>query len=243
MICRLCGVEKPDKHFRKYRRKKDGPKIYQRNECSSCLNKRNYERVKNKKKVKLNVPESKPEVLQPPPPIENQEEGQICRDCGVWKPLSQYHLIKNDKWEYHYKNCKVCYNYKQNKGKEEQNPFGFRYRINPNEYINDYQRRTTFELMESMGWVFDEPTGTWNKQGIKENGKFIDLKPEVKVIVPRKKGIVRSPKSDILVKHVEQIIKYLEEGKSFDELETIYHCSHTTIRKVINEYNFKKKTQ
>ena len=40
--------------------------------------------------------------------------------------------------------------------------------------------------------------------------------------------------------NMEQILKYREDGHTFDELEDIYGCSHTTIRKAVKEYYYEQ---
>jgi uncharacterized protein (DUF433 family) len=238
MICRLCGVEKTDEHFRKYRHKKGTDKIYQRNECSLCLNKLSSERRRNRKINPPGVLKSQPEVLEKPIEI---VELRICKDCGIEKPITDYHRLQQNDRVWYYRNCKKCYLIAINKGKEEKNPLGLRYRINPNEYTNEYQKEQTFELMNVMGWVFDEPTGVWNKPGLKENGVFLNVIPD-KIVIRKRTYHGNTPvKSNYLMENIEQILKYREENVTFDELETIYNCSHTTIRKAIYEYNFKKK--
>jgi hypothetical protein len=238
MICRLCGVEKTDEHFRKYKPTKGTDKIYQRKECSLCLNKLSSERRNNRKKVQPQVLKSQPGVLQKPIEI---VELRICKDCGVEKPITEFHHNRQNNRNYLFKNCKPCYAIAQNKGHQEKNPYGLRYRIKPNEYTNEYQKEQTFELMNAMGWIFDEPTGVWNKLGLKENGVFLNVIPD-KIVTRKRTYHGNTPvKTNFLMENMEQILKYRDENMTFDDLETIYNCSHTTIRRAIYEYKFKKK--
>ena len=244
MLCRICKEDKPETHFSKYRTKKTGNKVYQRKECSTCLNQLSRHRLQNKKKDQPVVLKSQTEVLidqlDIPKEQSNSEEGRVCTDCYEWKPMTEFHMNRQHNRNYYYKNCKPCYSKKQNKGRNSRDPFGSTYRPNPNEYYNDYQKEKTFELMEAMGWVFDEPAGVWNKKNIKENGVFLNVIPDIKKERKRTYHGNTPVVYNNIMKNIEQVLKYLKEGHPYSELETIYDCSHTTIRKAVHDYKYEQ---
>jgi hypothetical protein len=168
------------------------------------------------------------------------EEYRVCKDCLVSKPLSQFHKNTQGNRNYYYKNCKPCYSIAQNKGKQDSDPFGRLYRPKPNEYYNEYQKEKTFEIMIALGWIFDEATNVWNKPGIKENGKFLNVIPDVKKPHKRKNWSNIPYVYNSLMKNIEQILQYRKDGVSFEDLQDIYQCSHTTIRKVVHDYQYEK---
>ena len=95
--------------------------------------------------------------------------------------------------------------------------------------------------MNVLGWIFDEETGIWNKPGLKENGKFLNVIPDVKK--PRRKTSHGNVPVvyNYLMENIQEILKYLSEGHPYTELETIYKCSHTTLRRAVKDFNYEKK--
>ena len=76
--------------------------------------------------------------------------------------------------------CKKCYKeyYTNRKLKKlEQNGGATRVRNKPNHYEDEFQKKATFELLNSMGWKFNEQNQIWYKDGIKDsNGNWLNLK-------------------------------------------------------------------
>lgn len=75
---------------------------------------------------------------------------------------------------------------------------------------------------------------------MKENGKFLNVIPDKKIIRKRTYHGNKPVKHNRLMANMEQILKYREDGHTFDELEDIYGCSHTTIRKAVKEYYYEQ---
>ena len=184
-----------------------------------------------------------PEDLKSQPDI--LEDGMVCRDCYVWKPLTEFHQNRQHNRVYYYKNCKPCYSSKMNKAKNYKDPFGSIYRQKPGEYENDYQKEKVFELMIALGWEFNNDKQIWWKKGIKnEDGIFLKVIPDVKKVFRRKTSHGNTPVVyNNIMKNIEDILAYRNMGVPFTELEDIYGCSHTTIRKAVHDYNYEKKTR
>jgi uncharacterized protein (DUF433 family) len=94
--------------------------------------------------------------------------------------------------------------------------------------------------MEAFGWIFDEPTGIWNKPGVKENGLFINMVFENKPKRLSTSGGGRKIKKGVW-NNVDKIIKLMEEGHTYDDIADIFDCSHTLIRTVVTKYRNEKR--
>jgi hypothetical protein len=182
---------------------------------------------------------SKVKSQQIPVPV-IPDDWKQCSDCMVYQPLDNYYLNKNKN---HIKRCKECHvkMYRENKKQKLIDTGGSdRFYKEPNRYTDEEQRKNVFMVMEAFGWIFDEPTGIWNKPGVKENGVFINMvlqnKPKRRATFGGgrkiKKGVWNS---------IDKIIKLIEEGYSYSDIADIYCCSHTLIRSVISNYRNEKR--
>ena len=159
---------------------------------------------------------------------------RICTVCNIEKPVAFFY--KNQKLR-----CKSCQN-KIAYQLEIENGNGTRWQVkqNPNDYYNDAQRDELFELMLLLGWTFTD--GIWWKEkfGKEQDGKFNF--PKERVAKSRKKRTDTynrnggTPKKFDLDIFVPQMIEYRVEGMSYENIASIYGCSHTTIRRFIREY-------
>lgn len=243
-VCTKCNIDKPQDQY--YVEERWG-KLYYKKYCLDCFRKQSRDwkaRNKLKKQQMIDIPQQE-EIIQPvvpelKPDVLDDMEGKVCYDCGEWKPLSQFHKQTQKTKTYTYRNCKPCYSKKQNKGMLDRDPFTSLYRPKPNEYYNEYQKEKVFDVMKALGWIFDEATGVWNKPGLKENGIFLNVIPDKKIIRKKTYHGNTPVKHNRLMANMEQILKYREEGHTFEELEDIYGCSHTTIRRAVKEYKYEQ---
>ena len=113
---------------------------------------------------------------------------------------------------------------------------GDRVRIKPNKYYDIYQRKQTFQVMELLGFTFNEETGIWTKPGFKEiiDGKIVFpfLKP-----IPKKKvrGVDYEPRRRVKTSDIKKIRELHKKGKTVSQIESLLGFSNTTIYKWINE--------
>jgi hypothetical protein len=184
---------------------------------------------KRSKKLEKQLPQQTPVPVIP-------DDWKQCCDCMVYQPLDNYYLNKNKN---HIKRCKECHGkmYREYKNQKLIDTGGAdSYYKEPNKYWDEEQKKNVFMVMEALGWIFDEPTGIWNKPGIKENGVFINIistdKPKRKrPSVPHGRKI----KSGVW-NNTDKIVKLIEEGYTYNDVADVFDCSHTTIRLVITKY-------
>ena len=220
-VCNKCKIDQPDDQFDTYFHtiKK---KHYTRKICNSCM-RIGYREYKLKIKS------------QPIPEPVIPDDWKQCCDCMVYQPLDNYYLNKNKN---HIKRCKKCHVniYRENKKQKLIDTGGSdRFYKEPNRYTDEEQRKNVFMVMEAFGWIFDEPTGIWNKPGVKENGVFINMvfdnKPK-RIYTP---SVGRKIKSGVW-NNTDKIIKLIEEGYTYNDVADSFDCSHTTIRLVVTKY-------
>jgi hypothetical protein len=189
---------------------------------------------KRSKKLEKQLPQPIPVPVIP-------DDWKQCSDCMVYQPLDNYYLNKNKN---HIKRCKECHGkmYKEYKNQKLIDSAGSdRFYKEPNRYTDEEQRKNVFMVMEAFGWIFDEPTGIWNKPGVKENGVFINMVFENKP--KRKRPSVphgRKIKSGVW-NNTDKIVKLIEEGYTYNDVADTFDCSHTTIRLVVTNYRNEKK--
>lgn len=222
MICNKCKIDQPLEKFDTYFHSNRN-KHYTRKICNPCM-KIGYN------EYKLKVKEEK--LLED---IHNNPNYKQCCNCMEYKLLPEFYISATKKAV---KMCKSCYvkHYKDKvQQKMEENGGSSRYYEEPNRYFDNEQKEQVFSVMKAFGWIFDEPTGIWNKPGIKENGVFINmvLENKPKKIYSRPHG--RKIKSGVW-NNTDKIVKLIEEGYTYDDVAEVFDCSHTLIRTVITQY-------
>ena len=115
--------------------------------------------------------------------------------------------------------------------------------LKPNVFFDEFSKAQTFLVLETLGWVFNEDTGIWSKDGVKDKfGNWLNIIPQPKTkrrpngIIVRKKHGVHNYIKDII--HQREV-----ENMTYEDLAYIYCCSHTTIRSIINDYYRGKKAE
>jgi hypothetical protein len=252
MQCYKCKEFKPLEEYRI--EIKDG-KEYRKKYCKECH--RNQSREWQKKnKIKSQPKDKEPKISPVIPlttiPTENtlsteftpleleievsKTNYRLCSSCNIEKPLKDYY--KKDKIR-----CKQCQNILRRQREIDAND-GTRWavRAKPNDYYCDEQRDELFSFMRLMGWTFTD--GVWHKDGLKDKDKnfyldgiFVPFK-EKKPGRPYNNGVV---KRLFLDDEIPKIIEYRADNYTFEEIATIYDCSHTTIRRLIREHYEKQK--
>jgi hypothetical protein len=190
-------------------------------------------------RIGYNQYKSKVKSQQIPVPV-IPDDWKQCSDCMEYQPLDNYYLNANGN---HIKRCRSCHGkmYKECKEEKLSNKGGSdRYYEQPNRYFDEEQKKNIFMVMEALGWIFDEPTGIWNKPGIKENGVFINMVLENKPKRPSTLGGGRKIKKGVW-NNTDKIIKLVEEGHTYDDIADTFCCSHTLIRTVITQYRNEKR--
>ena len=163
-----------------------------------------------------------------------------CCECLETKSLDNFYL---NAYQNPMKKCKVCYNNHYKKNMDEYNSQrggSERVMLKPNTYTDIWQKEHVFSVMNAFGWVFDEPTGIWNKQGFKENGVFIHITPTDKPKRKSSSGGGRKIKSGVH-NNVVDIIRLLEIGHSYNDIAEVYRCSNALIRTVVTKYRNEKR--
>ena len=232
-VCRKCNIDKP---IEEYSLDKQKNKVYIKKYCTECFREqaRNWKQLnKVKKELVIDIPQPK-EIIQPEV-LELQPVYKECFECKELKPLDKFYLNNRKNT---IRSCKTCYNKKYKKTVEENNKErggSERVPAKPNTYADIYQKEQVFLVMKAFGWIFDEGTGIWNRPGLKENGVFIDI-----ILTDKPKR--RSPKTGGrklktgIWNNVDDIIRLVEIGHTYNDIAEVYNCSHTMIRKVVSKY-------
>jgi len=135
------------------------------------------------------------------------------------------------------KRCKVCQKIQDQQRADEsrrENGGSMMVPQKPNIYFDDYQRQNTFELMELMGYLYDEGTGIWHKPGWKE---IINGKPVFVVIKEKMKNKPKKIKSRIMNEEILQKMIELRKRKlTYVQIADKLNLSDTTVRKYLVEY-------
>lgn len=154
-------------------------------------------------------------------------ELRTCSICKEEKNISEFLTTKNRE----YFQCKQCTSkrYKEEYQKWlEQTCGGERILSIPNRYQNDIQRNCVFQIMISLGYLYNESKGIWWKKGVKdEDGNFLLLKKN-----KRKPNDI----TKISKKVRKDVIKYHLAGFSNVRIEQILHISNASIHKIIKSY-------
>lgn len=209
--CNVCDELKEENQFQKYWHSTQ-QKMRTRKQCTECL----YSiRLKRKNPDKY---------------YENNPNYKKCNTCNEWKLVSEYYHRPNGKIYLH--RCKACEIEKErNKYKQIQleNCGGGKVPTKPNKYQNDIQKQCTFELMQLLGYLYDNPTGIWIKPGFKEikNGK-----PFFPTIIPAKKKKKYRILNQDKIKLIEE---YTNRGLNPKQIAMKMGISSTTIYKFLND--------
>ena len=222
-VCNKCKIDQPKDKFKTYYHS-TRKKFYTRKICTPCM------------RIGYNQYKLKIKLLSQPIP----DDWKQCSDCMEYQPLVNYYLNANKNNIKRCKSCHVKLNRKKVQDKIEMTGGSDSYYKEPNKYWDEEQKKNVFMVMEAFGWIFDEPTGIWNKPGVKENGVFINMVLENKPKRPSTLGGGRKIKKGVW-NNTDKIIKLVEEGHTYDDIADTFCCSHTLIRTVITQYRNEKR--
>ena len=241
-ICYKCKIDKEDKEFQTYWHSTQ-QKFRIRKECTFCHNTQHNERRRLKRlESKLIQVSIRPEIVQPvvqesQPDLSTDKNYQQCRTCQQFKLKTEYYCYNNT-GKKSYLDCRICINKKEvirsRKDREKElveNGGSLNHRQNPGEWVDDYQKEATYNILKAIGWKLNEDNGIWWKDGIKTNdGVFINIKtkplsfenyPSV-ISTPRKKKIF------------DKAVELRKQGKSYKYISNEVGLSDTTILKWLN---------
>jgi len=243
-ICTKCKIEKEDNEFQKYWHSTQ-KKFRIRKECTLCHNTQHNERRRLKRlESKLIQVSIRPEIVQPvqpelQPDLSTDRNYKQCRTCQQWKLKTDYHSYKDSKKKT-FLDCKICYNKKEveksriDRLKELEETGGSdRHKQQPGEWIDEYQKEATYNILKAIGWKLNEENGIWWKDGIKtSNGVFINIKTKsTKSFGDYPFLMWRNPqKKEIFDRAVALRIK----GKTYKYIADELGLSDTTIYKWLN---------
>ena len=210
--------------------------------CKSCFNeqKRLYKESIRNKKITPPIEDLTPTIEFIPPPIDysTNPDYKKCTKCHEWKYFDDYHFHQKTKG-IRFAECKTCQREKDKLEHEEyldNNGGHDRILVRCNQYMDEIQRTQTFQVMEILGYTFNEELGTWFKEGVKtleEDGKikFHFLKYTRRPVRGKGKKI-----SELLK---DRIIMYRQKGYSMGKISLITGVSDSSICKIIKEYEEK----
>lgn len=223
-ICSKCKVEKNYDEYYTYWHSTQ-QKYRTRNVCLVCTRQQT-------KEYKLKVKVKNIEI----------EPTQFCPCCKKDVALTGYYDSgKGIKGRY----CKSCIRKNQNEknyNKVMSEGGSERVSVQPNTYTDEYQKAQTFMVLERLGWVFNEDTCIWSKEGVKtKDNVWLNIIPQPRT-KRRPNGVIVRKKHGVH-KYIKEIVELKEAGETYADLAYIYCCSHTTIRNIVNDYYRGKKTE
>lgn len=215
MRCNVCDQDKEPNQFQTYFHSTQN-KMRTRRQCTECL-------------YKIRMKRKDPDKF-----YENNPDYHKCNTCSEWKLVSEYYMTAAGKI---YSNrCRACTKIvdAQNRHKKLSNNCGSdKVKTNPNQYTDKYQKECTFYLMETLGYIYDEPTGIWIKEGYKEirDGKpyFPNIKPTYRTnrkVTPTK---------------LDRVINLRQRGLSYEQIAEELEISDTTVYKIIKKWKSQSK--
>lgn len=225
--CSKCNIDKPVDQYDTYYHSTQ-QKMRIRKYCKPCFKeqKRIYRESIRMKKISQPV-SPEPVTID----YSTNPDYYLCIDCNEYKLLMvDYYLHKGGKPIT--KRCKACQriiDQKEAEEKRKENGGSMMVPQQPNVYFDKYQKENTFELMEIMGYLFDEGTGIWYKPGVKE---IVDGQPVFLKLRKYKHKRLRVVNKAMLEKMIELRNKNLNYNQIADKLE----ISDTTVRKYLVQY-------
>lgn len=235
ITCSKCSIEKPETEYQTYFHSTQN-KMRRRNVCKVCFNlqKKQYRKSIISEKIIQPVEDLTPLQVILPQPIDysTNPDYKPCKECNEYKPLDMFHYFNKEKG-LTFNTCKVCESEKDRLYYEqvkEQNGGSKQVPLKCNTYIDEYQKKNTFELMTLMGYLYNEEYGIWTKEGVKS---IKDGKPYFHFLKYYKKGRKGGVISQI---DKDKIIEYRNKGFSGKRISMITKISETSIYKIIKKH-------
>lgn len=216
MICNCCSIDKEEKYFQTYWHSSQN-KFRTRKECTECL----YKKRKESKLNRLSIPT---EIVQPVVPESQPEPINLnlyeCKICMEDKTLNEFYLSNGKPVELVCKICEVERNRKARQEYLKENCGSEFVWSDVGKYADEYQKECTFNLLKQLGYLYDEETGIWTKEGWKE---IKDGQPHFPKIT-YKRGRKR-----ITQQEKDKIKKLYAEGYSVDDISIQLRMSDTSV--------------
>ena len=171
-----------------------------------------------------------------------------CRTCNIWKEKIYYYTSTGN-GHTTFLDCKECLQLKEReKARVErleylaENGGSSRVISKCNQYVDEYQKQATFNILIALGWTFNEEKGVWWKAGIKdENKNWTNLKKYIRY--PLKQLEHKILNQSKLGQPLHEANKYAAEiydlhqsGLSLYNIGLRYKASAPTISKIIKKY-------
>jgi hypothetical protein len=244
-VCTICKIDKDENQYEKYwhsTQKKNRIRL----QCTECFYKQKNERRRLKRKeVKLIQVSIRPEIIQPvqpelQPDLSSDKNYKQCRTCQQFKFKTEYYSYSKT-GKKSFLDCRICVNKKEvDRARKdrieylEENGGSLYRKENPGEWVDDYQKQATYNILKAIGWKLNEDNGIWWKDGIKtSDGVFINIKTKPSSFKNYPKVINTFQKKKIFDKAVE----LRKQGKSYKDISNEVGLSDTTI---LNWLNYKE---
>jgi hypothetical protein len=209
MRCNVCDKDKEENQFQTYWHSSQ-QKMRTRKQCTECL----YQnRLKNRNPEKY---------------YQNNPNYHKCNTCAKWKLIDEFYTSKDKIYN---NRCKLCSKEldKSKRLEELQESCGSdRISPIPNNYTDEFQKNCTFNLMEQLGYIYDEPTGIWTKPGWKE---IVDGKPYFPHVYKIKKVGIK-----ITETLIERMVQYNKLGWTRNRIAEELGISDITVYKYLKIY-------
>lgn len=215
MTCNVCKQDKELNQFQTYWHSTQ-QKMRTRKQCTECL-------------YQLKLKRKDPNKF-----YQNNPNYKKCNTCNDWKEISDYYQTATGRI---YSNrCRICTKKLDDERRDRKlinNCGGEKVPPRPNVYTDKYQKQCTFEMLETLGYTFDEPTGVWVKAGYKE------IK-DGKIIFPTL-NLTHEVRRKITPTKLDRIITLREQGLSYEKIAEELGISDTTVYKQIKKWKSQSK--
>ncbi len=230
MICNCCSIDKEEKYFQTYWHSSQN-KFRTRKECTECL-------YKKRKESKLNRLSTPTEIVQPVVPESQSEpipdistdffneETYLCKVCMEYKNINQFYQRFGKPIESVCKSCELEKNRATRQEYIKENCGSEFVWCDVGKYADEYQKECTFNILKELGYLYDEETGIWTKEGWKE---IKDGQPHFPKIT-HKRGRKRLTQED-----KDNIRKLYEKGYSVDDISIEMRISDTSVYRYVKE--------
>jgi hypothetical protein len=180
-------------------------------------------------------------VTESQPDLYSDNNYKQCRTCQEFKLKTEYYSYSKT-GKKSFLDCRICVNKKEvDRARKERIEYledngGSLYRKeNPGEWVDEYQKEATYNILKAIGWKLNEDNGIWWKDGIKtSDGVFINIETKStkqKLLFGNYPSVISTPqKKETFDKAVDLRNKGVTYRRIGDELG----LSETTIHKWLN---------
>lgn len=243
--CSKCNIEKEDNQFQVYWHSTQ-QKHRTRKQCTECYYNQKNERKRLKRKeerlIQLSIRQEIIKPVQPelqPDVFKNNPNYRKCRTCQEYVSLDKYYQHKS-KAKTAYLDCKPCINKKEverarrDRLKELEETGGSdRHKQKPGEWIDEYQKEATYNILKAIGWKLNEDNGIWWKDGIKtSDGVFININSKNKIVSFENYPYFINTKEKKNI--FDKAVGLRNKGKTYKGIGDEVGLSETTMHKWLN---------